>query len=86
MWRPLFATVLALKQKVTEKGAPDMPVITIDLGTIENKEQKALLVQALTEAASSVTQIPADKFIVLIKELERENIGVGGKLLSDILK
>lgn len=63
-----------------------MPVITIDLGTIDNKEKKAQLVQALTEAASSVTQIPADKFIVFIKEMERENIGVGGKLLSDLLK
>lgn len=63
-----------------------MPVITIDLGIIENKEKKAQLVQALTEAASSITQIPADKFIVFIKEMERENIGVGGKLLSDILK
>jgi 4-oxalocrotonate tautomerase len=63
-----------------------MPVITIDLGTIDSKEKKAQLVQALTEAASSVTQIPADKFIVFIKEMERENIGVGGKLLSDLLK
>ncbi|MBJ6750354.1 4-oxalocrotonate tautomerase DmpI [Geomonas anaerohicana] len=63
-----------------------MPVITIDLGIIENKEKKGQLVQALTEAASSVTQIPAEKFIVFIKEMERENIGVGGKLLSDILK
>lgn len=63
-----------------------MPVITIDLGTIENKEKKALLVKALTEAASSITEIPADKFIVFINEMERENIGVGGKLLSDILK
>ncbi|QXE92082.1 tautomerase family protein [Geomonas subterranea] len=63
-----------------------MPVITIDLGTIENKEKKGQLVQALTEAASSVTQIPPEKFIVFIKEMERENIGVGGKLLSDILK
>lgn len=63
-----------------------MPVITIDLGIIESKEKKGQLVQAVTEAASSVTQIPADKFIVLINELERDNIGVGGKLLSDILK
>lgn len=28
---------------------------------------------------------PEDKFIVLIKEMERDNIGVGGKLLSEIL-
>ncbi|WP_026842656.1 4-oxalocrotonate tautomerase DmpI [Citrifermentans bremense] len=63
-----------------------MPVITIELGAMEGKEQKAELTKALTEAAASITQIPADKFIVLIHELERDNIGVGGKLLSDILK
>ncbi|TSK08135.1 MAG: 4-oxalocrotonate tautomerase [Geobacter sp.] len=63
-----------------------MPVITIDLGTMANKEKKGELVQALTEAASTVTQIPAEKFIVFINEMERDNIGVGGKLLSDIIK
>lgn len=63
-----------------------MPVITVDLGIIDSKEKKAELVQALTEAASSVTKIPAEKFIVFIKELERDNIGIGGQLLSDILK
>ena len=39
----------------------------------------------LTAKASEITQIPADKFIVLINEMERENIGIGGKLLSEIL-
>jgi len=63
-----------------------MPVITVDMGIMESKEKKGELVKALTEAASSVTQIPADKFIVLINELERDNIGVGGRLLSDLLK
>lgn len=63
-----------------------MPVITIDLGFMENRDKKEELVQALTNAAVSVTQIPADKFIVFINEKDRDNIGVGGRLLSDILK
>ncbi|MDD2733555.1 MAG: tautomerase family protein [Desulfuromonadaceae bacterium] len=62
-----------------------MPVITIDIGILD-KEMKAGLVRELTAKASEVTQIPADKFIVLINEMERDNIGVGGKLLSEILK
>jgi len=62
-----------------------MPVITIDIGTMD-KEKKATLVKELTAKASEVTQIPADKFIVLINEMERDNIGVGGKLLSEILR
>ncbi len=62
-----------------------MPVITIDIGILD-KEKKAGLVRELTAKASEVTQIPADKFIVLINEMERDNIGIGGKLLSEIMK
>jgi 4-oxalocrotonate tautomerase len=62
-----------------------MPVITIDIGFID-KEKKEGLVRELTMVASEVTQIPAEKFIVLINEMERDNIGVGGKLLSEILQ
>lgn len=63
-----------------------MPVITVDLAVMETREKKDELIRALTDAASSVTNIPTDKFIVLINEFGRDNIGVGGKLLSDILK
>lgn len=63
-----------------------MPVITIDIGVLESREKKRELVNAVTAAASSATQIPEAKFIVLINELEKDNIGVGGKLLSEILK
>jgi len=61
-----------------------MPVLTIDIGILD-KEKKVGLVRELTAKASEVTQIPAEKFIVLINEMERDNIGVGGKLLSEIL-
>jgi 4-oxalocrotonate tautomerase len=63
-----------------------MPVISVEIGPIASREVKAELVQALTEAAVNVTKIPADKFTVLIKELDMDNIGISGKLLSDILK
>jgi 4-oxalocrotonate tautomerase len=62
-----------------------MPVITIDISTMTT-EKKAALVKELTVKASEVTQIPEEKFIVLINEMPRENIGVGGKLLSEIMK
>ena len=61
-----------------------MPVITIDISTI-SREKKAALAKELTVKASEITGIPGEKFIVLIKELERENIGVGGNLLSALL-
>jgi 4-oxalocrotonate tautomerase len=59
-----------------------MPVITIEAGKL-NKEQKRLLVTELTTSASTIMNVPESAFIVLIKESEKENIGLGGKLLSD---
>ncbi|GAM10908.1 putative tautomerase [Geobacter sp. OR-1] len=62
-----------------------MPVITLDMAAL-TREKKAQLVQTLTRNASEITGIPPEKFIVLINELERDNIGVGGELLSDLMK
>ncbi len=59
-----------------------MPVITIDMAAV-SREKKAELVRTLTSKASEITGIAEEKFIVLINELERDNIGVGGGLLSD---
>lgn len=59
-----------------------MPVITIDMAAV-SREKKAELVRILTNKASEITGIAEEKFIVLINELERDNIGVGGKLLSE---
>lgn len=61
-----------------------MPVITLDMAVL-TKEKKAELVETLTRDASEITGIPREKFIVLINELDRDNIGVGGQLLSKIL-
>jgi 4-oxalocrotonate tautomerase len=62
-----------------------MPVITVDIG-ITSLEKKAALVKELTAKASEITQIPEEKFVVFINEMERDNIGIGGKLLSEIMK
>ena len=47
------------------------------------KSQKEQLVKEFTETASRVTGIPADLFYVFINESKKENIGVGGTLLSE---
>lgn len=59
-----------------------MPVITLEAGKL-NKEQKSKLVKEFTTSAANIMNVPEEAFIVLIKESERENIGFGGKLLSD---
>ncbi|WP_027364067.1 4-oxalocrotonate tautomerase DmpI [Desulfotruncus alcoholivorax] len=62
-----------------------MPVITMD-GPKLSLEQKAELVKAFTKIAAEVTKIPEKSFIVLIEERERDNVGVGGVLLSQMQK
>jgi len=41
------------------------------------------LTEKLTKAASSIIQLPEQDFIVVIREVDNDNVGVGGILLSD---
>ncbi|WKV08471.1 4-oxalocrotonate tautomerase DmpI [Thermoanaerobacterium sp. CMT5567-10] len=59
-----------------------MPVITLEAGKL-NKEQKSQMVKEFTATASKIMNVPEQAFIVLIKENQQENIGVGGQLLSE---
>jgi 4-oxalocrotonate tautomerase len=58
-----------------------MPVITLGISP-QPAETKERLIERLTAAAAEVTGIPAQKFIVIIDETPRENIGVGGVPLT----
>ena len=60
-----------------------MPVIILE-GTKLTKEQKVKLVKELTKVAADITEKPQEVFSVLLKENELDNIGAGGKILSDI--
>lgn len=60
-----------------------MPVITLD-GPKLDKEQKAELVKSFSQTASKVTGLPVDAFIVIIREVDAENVGVGDCLLCDL--
>lgn len=59
-----------------------MPVITLE-GSKLSKEQKSQLVKELTASAAKIMNAPEQAFIVLLKENEKENIGVGGQLISE---
>ncbi|AGK95768.1 4-oxalocrotonate tautomerase DmpI [Clostridium pasteurianum] len=58
-----------------------MPVITLE-GAKLSKEQKSQLVKQLTASAAKIMNAPEQAFVVLLKENEKDNIGVGGQLLS----
>lgn len=59
-----------------------MPVITFEAAKL-TKEQKQALAKDFTEAAARITGLPQEAFYVFLKENDLENVGVGGKLLSD---
>lgn len=60
-----------------------MPYITIESGALTS-EQKQLLIERLTATASEITHIPSQFFMVSIKELPDENIGIGGESIDRI--
>lgn len=62
-----------------------MPLITMEAGKL-NKEQKEQLIKEFTDSAAKILELPKDAFTVYLKENEYDNIGVGGRLLADVLK
>ena len=62
-----------------------MPVIIFEAGNKLDLEKKRELIRELTNAAVKVTGIGAPAFTIYIHENEHDNIGVGGKLLTEIL-
>lgn len=60
-----------------------MPYITIESGALTS-EQKKLLIERLTATASEITHILSQFFMVSIKELPDENIGIGGESIDRI--
>ncbi len=62
-----------------------MPVISVE-GSKLTKEQKRDLIASLTEVASKIMNVNKEAYIVLIKENDMDNIGVGGVVLSEKLR
>ena len=62
-----------------------MPVISVE-GSKLTKEQKSDLISSLTEVASKIMNVNKEAYIVLIKENDMDNIGVGGVVLSEKLR
>ena len=60
-----------------------MPVITLEAGNM-SKEQKKNLIEGFTKVASETLDIPAQAFVVIIKQNDGDNIGTGGRMLSEI--
>ena len=58
-----------------------MPVIRVDCSDMDIV-QKEKLIKSLTQTASSIMGIPEAAYVVLLNEMNKDNIGVGGEMLS----
>lgn len=58
-----------------------MPVIRVDCSDMD-LEKKEKLIKSLTQTASDIMGIPESAYVVLLNELSKDNIGVGGEMLS----
>ena len=62
-----------------------MPIITLEMGPLST-EQKEKLITVFTRDVCEVTGMPPEAMIVLIHELSRDNMGVGGHQLSKMMR
>ena len=62
-----------------------MPVITVEAASLD-MEQKRRLASELTDVAARILDMPRETIYVFLKENPLENIGVGGRILSDLKK
>jgi len=51
-----------------------------------DKETKKQFIKEITAKASEVTKIREEAFTIVIQETGSDNIGLGGKMLSEVMK
>ncbi|MCG2726152.1 MAG: 4-oxalocrotonate tautomerase family protein [Elusimicrobia bacterium] len=63
-----------------------MPNATIDGPKIEDVNVKKVLVKEITNAMEKAYKFPRQAYVITINEHKPENVGVGGRLVIDMLK
>lgn len=58
-----------------------MPVIKVECAEMD-VDTKEKLIKSLTQTASNIMGIPEAAYVVLLNEMSKDNIGVGGEMLS----
>jgi 4-oxalocrotonate tautomerase len=61
-----------------------MPYVNVKVAGKLTKEQKEKIVEGITKLLEEVANKPPQSTYIVIDEVERENWGKGGKLLSDV--
>lgn len=60
-----------------------MPVVIIKMGKGRTIAQKRVIVREFTRVLTETLEVEPEMVTILIDELDRENIGKSGTLLSD---
>jgi 4-oxalocrotonate tautomerase len=59
-----------------------MPIVQISMIQGRTPEKKEQLIKKVTEAIIEVLKVPADRVRIILNEVPKENIGIGGVPLS----
>lgn len=60
-----------------------MPYVTVKMLEGRTEEQKRALIEKVTEAVTETTGASAEKVVVFIEDIQKNNYGTNGKLHSD---
>ncbi|WP_374724193.1 2-hydroxymuconate tautomerase [Calidifontibacillus erzurumensis] len=60
-----------------------MPYVTIKMLEGRTEEQKKALAEKVTAAVSETTGAPAERIHVMIEEMPKNHLAIGGKLASE---
>ncbi|UOD35710.1 tautomerase family protein [Deferribacteraceae bacterium V6Fe1] len=60
-----------------------MPIISVEGPKVEDINKKREFIADVTKVAADFFEMPQESIIVLLKENEPQNVGVGGKLIAD---
>ncbi len=61
-----------------------MPIIEVNLFEGRSAQQKQDLIVGLTQATALALGVPTDNIRIIIRELEKENFGIGGKTALEL--
>jgi len=60
-----------------------VPTIIVEGPPLADLDKKRRLVAEMSASASAAFGIPAEAMVVIIRENQPQNVGVGGRLLAD---
>ncbi len=63
-----------------------MPVVTIDGPENASKEAKKEIIEKVSQKVADAYGMPVESITVLIRSTPADNVGVGGKQLSELHK